>query len=376
MKQSQGLEEVLDTKLIEALHGKEGLFSMAVTGGGASAISALLAVPGASRTLLAATVPYHERELARYLGAPPAQACSSHTAQLLAMASWQRALELKLTTPVIGLGCSAALATDRVRRGEDRCFVAVQSIKETIVAAVVFDKHGRTRAEEEQLCTTLILGLMAQCLDIDADPVRDFRITDKLSLQQQKAGESWQALFLGKRHQTAERAGKLLFPGAFNPMHHGHQDMLTYAQHKTGKAGMLEISVANVDKPSINYLEMQRRADGIGDLPVTFTNAPTFVEKARIFPGVTFIVGVDTVMRVIDSHYYQDSEAQRDSAIAEMCQLGVRFLVFGRETEAGFLSLDDLTLPQNLRQICDGVSESDFRSDISSTALRLQPQSV
>ena len=37
-------------KLIEALHGAPGRCVLAVTGGGASALAALLEVPGASRT--------------------------------------------------------------------------------------------------------------------------------------------------------------------------------------------------------------------------------------------------------------------------------------------------------------------------------------
>jgi hypothetical protein len=48
----------------------------------------------------------------------------------------------------------------------------------------------------------------------------------------------------------------------------------------------------------------------------------------------------------------------------------VQFLVFGRLREDRFETLADLNLPPALTQLCDGVSEAEFRSDLSSTALR------
>ena len=61
---------------------------LAVTGGGSGAIAALLEVPGASRTVLEAIVPYSEGSLVRWLGGPPDQACSAPTARAMAMAAF------------------------------------------------------------------------------------------------------------------------------------------------------------------------------------------------------------------------------------------------------------------------------------------------
>ena len=104
--------------------------SQPVTGGGTTALSRLLGVPGASRTLLEATIPYAQTALTAYLGNTPAQAASSQTARALAMAAFQRARQLTASqgatasdadqgreTPLFGLGASAALVTDRSRRG-------------------------------------------------------------------------------------------------------------------------------------------------------------------------------------------------------------------------------------------------------------------
>jgi len=60
----------LDNEFIQQIHNQDGKFVLAVTGGGASALAKLLAVPGASNTLLCAFIPYHDKELNHYLGGP------------------------------------------------------------------------------------------------------------------------------------------------------------------------------------------------------------------------------------------------------------------------------------------------------------------
>ena len=51
-----------------------------------AAIAALLAIPGASRFLLEARVPYGTAALDEFLGARPEQYCSDRTARAMAMA--------------------------------------------------------------------------------------------------------------------------------------------------------------------------------------------------------------------------------------------------------------------------------------------------
>lgn len=134
-----------------------------------------------------------------------------------------------------------------------------------------------------------------------------------------------------------------------------------------------ELSVTNVDKPSLDFTEMAARlALFPADHVVWLTRAPTFVEKSRLFPGVTFVVGADTITRIGEPRYYGGDTAARDRAIAEIAGNGCRFLVFGRQTAERFETLDALELPAALRSLCTGVAETDFREDISSTELRRQ----
>ena len=71
-------------QLISALHASGRKAALAITGGGSGAVGELLRVPGGSRLLIEAQVPYDELALAAFLGFAPAQACSSDTAIAMA----------------------------------------------------------------------------------------------------------------------------------------------------------------------------------------------------------------------------------------------------------------------------------------------------
>ena len=102
---------------------------------------------------------------------------------------------------------------------------------------------------------------------------------------------------------------------------------------------------------------------------LVFSNAPTFVKKSAIFPDSTFIVGLDTIVRIDEPRYY-GSETARDNALATMAERGVRFLVFGRQTGKNFNTLADISLSKTLKDMCTGVTEDQFRQDISSSEIR------
>jgi hypothetical protein len=44
--------------------------------------------------------------------------------------------------------------------------------------------------------------------------------------------------------------------------------------------------------------------------------------------------------------------------------------VFGRTLDGGFATLAELNVPAPLRALCEEVSETEFRADVSSTELR------
>ena len=336
----------------------------------------MLAIPGASRTVIEASVPYHEAALAAYIGGKPDQACSGKTARSLAMAALQRARRFEPAhSALFGIGCTAALTTDRDRRGADRCYVAVQSLDETVEYELTLSRQARDRASQEDACSALVLFSIATALDLDADRPALFR-DESVSCRIAKAEPQWRQLFSGVVSSTGDDSRKpaLVFPGAFNPLHDGHRKMAREASRITGQPVLLEISAFNVDKPPLDYMEMQARQAGLeGEFDFTFSNAPTFVDKSRLFPDATYIVGADTLERIGAPRYYHDSQDLRDQAIGKIAGRGVRFLVFGRLSDGRFKGLADLDIPESLREISIGVSESAFREDISSTHIRTKP---
>jgi len=348
---------------------------IAVTGGGSEAPAQLLTVPGASRTVMEALVPYHPSALAEFLGGRPDQACSAKTARAMAMAAFQRAMKLEPDIDpgrLLGLGATAALATNRSRRGDNRVYVCVQSLSATREAALMLNMT-RTRGEEEALAARLIIDLLAEACGLPADLAWQQNTVDGFNRHSTPGQPAWQGLISGERRSTHDQGAppEVLFPGAFNPMHDGHRTMVRLAEDILGKPVTLEISAFNVDKPPLDYFDMTQRQAAIGaEYPLVFTRAPTFLEKSELFPGATFVIGVDTVKRIAEPRYYGDDGSACINAIATIASRGNRFLVFGRRQGGTFETLADVDLPEVLGAICHGVEEERFRHDISSSELR------
>jgi hypothetical protein len=132
----------------------------------------------------------------------------------------------------------------------------------------------------------------------------------------------------------------------------------------------MEMSIVNVEKPALDFLEIADRCNDLAEFPIVLTRAATFAEKADVIPGAVFLVGADTIARIGDPVYYGDDTRKRDSAIAALAARGCRFLVFGRTIGTRFSNAADLPLPSALRALCEFVPESEFRVDVSSTEVR------
>jgi nicotinamide mononucleotide (NMN) deamidase PncC len=150
--------------LIAQIHDAPVMAVIVVTGGGAQAIADILAVPGASRTLLEALVPYSEKSLIDLLGSPPVQAVSAETAAALAQAAYRRATTLRQndSVPVIGLACTATLVTDRPKKGDHRAHIGLCRREQTLVYSLTLQKGARDRPSEERLVSDLLLHICAE----------------------------------------------------------------------------------------------------------------------------------------------------------------------------------------------------------------------
>ena len=159
-------EEV--SALVRAIHVTSHKCCLAVSGVGTQAIAWLFAEPGTSRTVLDAQVPYVRAALDEYVGARADQHVSAEEALKMAHAALKRAQKLAALTgldpamPLIGIGCTAAIATDRVRMGDNRVHVAWSGGGRQKAYSLTFIKGARDRTGEERLGSLIILNAIAE----------------------------------------------------------------------------------------------------------------------------------------------------------------------------------------------------------------------
>src|SRR6516164_5227424 len=380
-------------QLISTLHASGRKAALAITGGGSGAVGELLRVPGGSRLLIEAQVPYDERALATFLGFVPAQAGSSDTAIAMARTARARAARLVPAAPdLVGLGATAALVSDRPRRGEHRFHIAFANAAGIAHCTCVMAKGRRDRAAEEDLVSRAIVLWLARACGVVVPSPKSLVDTDEHYAETVAAAgaavDTIDQLLAGEHDRvTIQPDGQMmlsapqpfvLFPGSFNPMHQGHVLLARVAEELRQQPLAFEISVANVDKPTLAGETVRHRlAQFAWKSPVELTRAPTFLDKSRLFPSTTFVIGADTAERLVAPKYYGDDELRMHVALEEIANTGSSFLVAVRIDAVGRVrALNDIPVPGRYADLFTEIPEHRFRVDTSSSEIRARRNSV
>jgi hypothetical protein len=225
----------------------------------------------------------------------------------------------------------------------------------------------------------------------------------------------------------------IVFPGSFNPPHTGHvalanasirtlERLQPYVHRRhNDKPVFFELSLMNADKPAIDPATVAERIqqflqlyddddddDDDGDnstdherMPqqwgIILTRAPLFAQKLSSLqdciinrldgptPNVNFVIGTDTLVRILNAKYYNNDRENMVSSLLAM--KGAHFIVGGRleqnqvpdsvassapPSPPKFVSGEDELkgLPSDLADMFTVMTESEFRVDISSSEIR------
>lgn len=371
-------------KVITAIHASPTQLVFEFAGAGSQALAWLHAVGGSSRTILEATDRYAAPALIGAIGFSPSQFSSPGVAQAMAIVAFLRAKHLAGPNEmVVGLGCTAAIATDRAKRGDHRTCWAVYDGRELITNGLTLTKGRRTRQAEEDLVSRLLIRTIAEVCQVEPLSLPPFQPGETVMqrslplapIEHLLAGElAWLIIDPDDSPAGGQQWPDLvLLSGSFNPLHEGHWQMAEVACRLLGRPVYFEMPLLNAGKGGVGLEEtLRRRAQFADSASLLLTTAPLFGQKAKIFPNSIFLVGLDTAERLLQPRFYDNDPTKMFASFEIVRRAGCQFMVAGRlDPETGqFLTMADVAVPARLQDLFEQIPEAEFRVDVSSTALR------
>jgi hypothetical protein len=391
---------------VAQLHQSPWRLVAACTGAGAGLQHMLWSVPGSSGTILEMAMPYSRHGLEDFLGHQPDRFVSEETAKYMAAAAYSRARELAVRDglsldSIMGLGLTATVSTGRPKKGQRRAWICLRTPRRFHTRMLAFDDIF-DRLSEGSLCDKAALELILEVtvgLPDSLIPVKrtyglryeSERISAQPSVESVSGGDG---LFLPQGDHVdvslLDPRKHILFPGSFNPLHYGHEQVAAAAKRLTGKRVVFAISADHPVKGKLSHGEIALRLRQFAwrHLAMVGHGDGLYVEKARRFPGFDIIIGADALLGLLDNRHYvelyrdrianlaneQDrtvyGQNQHWLALRDIQELKSRFLVSGRVMDGQYL--DPIEIINNrvywpFRELFVPISGG---ADISSSALR------
>src|SRR5262249_35919028 len=154
-----------------------------------------------------------------------------------------------------------SLATDRPKRGDHRFHIAVAGSGRVSTYSLTLSKGTRDREGEESVLDAVLLNALAEAFGVALRLPVPLLPGEAVAVGDQPEPGALAALFRGDVQAVCvERDGRLhcdaarpkvLVSGSFNPVHDGHWGLAEAASHLAGGEAAFELSVTNVDKPTL-----------------------------------------------------------------------------------------------------------------------------
>ena len=378
-----GLDSELG-RVIDAIHISRRQAVIEFAGAGAQALAWLHGRAGSSRTVLEASDRYAPSSLAEAVGGSPPQHVHPDVARSLANTALARAYALVgAQEGLTGLGWTAAIATGRQRRGDHRCHLALCDASGLSSFDLHLEKGARTREQEERLVALLAVRALASGVPGGEKLTMPLGADDRLeqghessSLLARVTGGDFAWLLRspdGAEAPGRRLSGAVLLCGSFNPLHDAHRRLADVTAALLGRDPMFEMSLVNADKAAIAGEEAEGRAvQFAGYAPLLLTADPRFADKVGWVRESVFVLGADTLARLVDSRFYSCDRGSMLDAFGRIRESGCRFLVAARlDPSSGRVQmLSDCAVPRGFERLFEAIPVADFRMDISSTELR------
>lgn len=345
---------------------------IAATGAGAGAQDLIWSTPGCSSYFAGATFPYGDDQLEEFIGYRPDKFVSPDVAIEMAMKAYQCAWRGP-ADDAVGIGCTAAVATNRLRKGDYVAYVASVSNKGVdLYTSLLQPETGAFyRIKQGNIVDRLITQIISEhSVPDDCNYVDEASSKARLLLKTRpyidrnchKHNQSvFESQVVNGPTDSSDLVKRAIFPGAFNPVHFGHIEIAK----RTGAVFNIEISPPH--KGPLSVCDILQRLKLLRGHDVLLSDGlPLYLDKSNAFRNHSLVMGADAFIRMLDPVW----GVNPIDILNQMSQNNTRIYVFGREVDGKFVSATDAISLVPESATCYDLVPIDGQFNVSSSQIR------